>query len=436
MKIFKGHTISKILTLVLSIGLLFAVAGCTQEEDNSVPVTAISMQSAGDATTITTQAGTLQLTATMAPTDATNKLVTWSVTAGTGSATISQSGVLSAVTDGTVTAKVVSKSTPALSAELVITISNQVVTNAAPLATAITAANLNLNETMVGLTADQFVSSVEFVVAADQTTYTAAIAAAQAVLAQGTLTDTQVSDAVATLASATQAFNDSKANGTKVVARVNLGTAEDFAILSMTGVATTGTTSVIGNIGVSPVAATFITGFGLIMDSAGEFSTSSLVTGQIYASDYAVGTPTYLTTAMGDVTIAYNDATGRPADYIELYTGDLSGKTLTSGVYAWGNDVLINTDLTLNGSSTEIFIFQIAGTLNMAANVKITLTGGVLPENIFWATASTVAIGVGSDFQGVILSMTNVSMNTGSTIVGMIYAQTSVALDATTVTQP
>lgn len=101
----------------------------------------------------------------------------------------------------------------------------------------------------------------------------------------------------------------------------------------------------------------------------------------------------------------------------------------------WSNDVLINTDLTLDGSSTDVFIFQIAGTLTMAANTEIILTGGLLPENIYWVVADTVAIGTGSAFNGVILAKTNVSMGTGTTITGMIYAQTSVSLDATAVTK-
>lgn len=72
----------------------------------------------------------------------------------------------------------------------------------------------------------------------------------------------------------------------------------------------------------------------------------------------------------------------------------------------------------------------------MAANTQIILTGGVNPANIYWVVADTVAIGVGADFQGIILATTNVSMNTGSSITGMIYAQTSVSLDATIVTKP
>ena len=58
---------------------------------------------------------------------------------------------------------------------------------------------------------------------------------------------------------------------------VNLRTAGNFVILAKTGISTTGTTSIVGNIGVSPIAATAITGFGLILDRSGQFSTSSRV---------------------------------------------------------------------------------------------------------------------------------------------------------------
>ena len=75
---------------------------------------------------------------------------------------------------------------------------------------------------------------------------------------------------------------------------VNLRTAGEFVILTETGVTTTGTTAVVGDIGVSPIVATSMTGFGLIADSTNTFSTSSLVTGKIYAADYAPPTPTKL----------------------------------------------------------------------------------------------------------------------------------------------
>src|ERR1035437_4925540 len=68
---------------------------------------------------------------------------------------------------------------------------------------------------------------------------------------------------------------------------VNLGTAGNFVILSKTGISTTGATSVVGDIGVSPAEASYITGFGLILPAAGAYSTSSLITGKVYAPSYA-----------------------------------------------------------------------------------------------------------------------------------------------------
>ena len=90
-------------------------------------------------------------------------------------------------------------------------------------------------------------------------------------------------------------------------APVDLGSAASFAILAKAGISTTGTTAIGGDIGVSPIDSTAITGFGLILDSLGEFSTSSLVNGKIYGADYAVPTPTKIEpvsiwrTALGSV---------------------------------------------------------------------------------------------------------------------------------------
>ena len=92
---------------------------------------------------------------------------------------------------------------------------------------------------------------------------------------------------------------------------VNLGTAGEFAILTKTGVTTTGTTSVTGDIGTSPIAATALTGFGLILDSSSTFSTSSLVTGKLFAASYTPPTPVKMTTAIGDMQTAYTDAADR-----------------------------------------------------------------------------------------------------------------------------
>ena len=94
--------------------------------DNDTAVSAITVTSS--AVSISTDNGTLTMSAIVAPTDASDKAVTWSVVPGTGTASISANGILTALTDGTVTVKATSVSTGSVSGSLQITLSNQVLT--------------------------------------------------------------------------------------------------------------------------------------------------------------------------------------------------------------------------------------------------------------------------------------------------------------------
>jgi hypothetical protein len=219
---------------------------------------------------------------------------------------------------------------------------------------------------------------------------------------------------------------------------VLLGTAGNFAILTKSGVSTTGATGVLGDIGVSPAAASYLTGFGLSADASNEFSTSSLVTGRLYASNYAPPTPALMTTAVSDMEIAFTDAAGRTLpDFTELHAGDISGQTLVPGLYKWGTGLLINgTTTTLTGSATDVWIFQIAQNLTVGNGVILNLTGGALPENVFWQISGKTTLGTTANFKGIILCQTLIEMKTGSTLTGRALAQTAVTLDATAVTQP
>ena len=220
-------------------------------------------------------------------------------------------------------------------------------------------------------------------------------------------------------------------------APVNLGTAGNYVILAKSGVSTTGTTAVVGNIGLSPAATSFLTGFALVMDSTNTFATSSLVTGKVYAADMAPPTPDALTTAVGDMEAAYTDAAGRTnPDATELGAGDISGMTLVPGLYKWGTGVTINTGVTLSGGANDVWIFQIAQDLTVANGAIITLSGGAQAKNIFWQVSGAVALGTTSDFKGIILCQTGIAIQTGASLNGMALAQTAVTLDATTVTKP
>ncbi len=215
------------------------------------------------------------------------------------------------------------------------------------------------------------------------------------------------------------------------IAGVDLGVAGNFVILSKSGITNVYKSTITGDIGSSP-----ITGAAILV-------TCAEVTGTIYSVDAAGPLPctvtnaTRLTTAVSNMQIAYTDAAGRTnPDFMNLGAGNIGGKTLTPGLYKWTTSLIIPTNITLSGSSTDVWIFQVAGTLNMSSAVRITLAGGALAKNIFWQTAGAVTLGTTSHFEGNILSQTGINMQTGATINGRMLAQTAVTLQMNTVTKP
>jgi hypothetical protein len=95
----------------------------------AVLVNSISVQSIGNANAITTQGGTLQMSATFLPANADDGTYTWSVTNGTGLASIDVNGLLTAITDGTVAITATANDASGVTGTKVITISNQTTTS-------------------------------------------------------------------------------------------------------------------------------------------------------------------------------------------------------------------------------------------------------------------------------------------------------------------
>ena len=217
---------------------------------------------------------------------------------------------------------------------------------------------------------------------------------------------------------------------------VNLGTAGDYAILTKAGVTTTGVTSIVGNVGTSPIASTAITGFGLIMDPTNLYSTSSVVVGdgKIYAASYTSPTPSKMTTAISDMETAFTDAAGRvDPDYTDLDAGNIEGKTLEAGLYKWGSNVHFTSSLTFDGNSTDIWILQIAKNLQVGNGARVTLSGGAIWENIYWQVSDAAIFGTTSHVEGVFLVKTAITFNTGSSLNGAALAQTAITLDSATI---
>jgi hypothetical protein len=222
-------------------------------------------------------------------------------------------------------------------------------------------------------------------------------------------------------------FEQSKGNELKTV---NLGVSGDFVILSKTGITSVYKSSITGDIGTSP-----ITGAAMVVDC-------TEVTGSVFSVDAAgpackTTSATMLTSAIGDMQTAYTDAAGRSnPDYLNLGAGTIGGKTLLPGLYKWSSSVNIPTDITISGSPTDIFIFQVAGTLKMSSSVRVTLEGGAQAKNIFWVVSDVVTFGTTSHFEGNILGQTGINMQTGATINGRMLAQTAVTLQMNTVNKP
>jgi len=218
--------------------------------------------------------------------------------------------------------------------------------------------------------------------------------------------------AVAVLSMVMLAFASSAA------AAIGLGTADSFAVLGGSTVTNTGSTTVVGDLGVSP--GTAVTGFppGLVGPP-----------GTIHAAD-AVALQ-----AQTDVTTAYNNAAGQ-AFTTDLTSQDLGGLTLTPGVYRFSTSAQLTGTLTLNGQGNPDaeFLFQIGSTLTTASNSSVSLINGAQSCNVFWQVGSSATLGTSTSFSGTILALTSITATTGATVDGRLLARNgAVTLDTNTI---
>src|SRR5437588_4274833 len=215
------------------------------------------------------------------------------------------------------------------------------------------------------------------------------------------------------------------------------GAASSFVILAKSGITNVTGSIVTGDLGLSPAAASFITGFSLVADSTNVFSSSSSVVGKVYAADYAVPSPSNLTNAIGSMETAYTDAAGRTSpDYLELGSGTIGGLTLAPGLYKWTSTVTIPTDVTIAGGANDVWIFQISKDLRIDAAKNVILSGGAQAKNVFWQVAGQATLGTTSHFEGIILSQTAITLKTQASMHGRALGQSLVALDNNVITGP
>jgi hypothetical protein len=110
--------------------------------------------------------------------------------------------------------------------------------------------------------------------------------------------------------------------------------------------------------------------------------------------------------------------------------------TLAPGVYKWGTGVSVAADLALDGSGTDVWVFQIAQDLVVSSGVRVSLSGGALPENVFWQVSGFVDLGTTAHLEGILLSSTSITLRTGASVNGRLLAQTAVVIDSSTIVAP
>ena len=220
---------------------------------------------------------------------------------------------------------------------------------------------------------------------------------------------------------------------------VPLLTASPFALLSAAGISDVPTSTISGDVGVSPGPGGSITGL-----------TCAEVTGTTSTVDAAgplpcrVTNPGMLTTATTDLTAAYVDAAGRTPDSTLIGADNqLGGQTLVPGVYRFGHATTANLvgNLTLSGNADAVWIFQATSDLVTAGSSTVTLTGGAQSCNVFWQVGSSATLHASSTLRGTVLADTSVFVDSSVTVDGRLLAgaQTgtgAITLISDTITKP
>ncbi len=203
----------------------------------------------------------------------------------------------------------------------------------------------------------------------------------------------------------------------------SLGTAASYSILAGSEVTNTGSTTISGDVGISPGigAPPHYTGFGTVT-----------LGGSIHDGDGAA------LTAQADKNAAFANLGSQTCDITYAGTKDLAGEILVPGVYCADAFNLTGT-LTLNGSATGVWIFKSASSLVLTGGTaaNIIFTGGGLPCNVWWRVVSTATLDANSSLVGNILAGTSVTFASGASLNGRALAGTgAVTLSSNSITSP
>lgn len=210
----------------------------------------------------------------------------------------------------------------------------------------------------------------------------------------------------------------------------DLGIAKSFGIIAYVSIASSPTSSIAGKVGLKPGARSLI---GL--------SPSEVVGGSIaiYAGDDVGDSQNYLTMAREDLIGAYKEMVARTTDKdkVEAYKGNIGGKILPPGTYRFSNGANIPSDITLEGSDTDVWVFQVEGDINVATGVRMNLSGGAQAKNVYWQSSGRIILGANSVSVGTFINQLTAELKQNAQLTGRVLCKNGkVLLTQNTITKP
>jgi hypothetical protein len=192
------------------------------------------------------------------------------------------------------------------------------------------------------------------------------------------------------------------------------GPAGNYSVLAATGVVNTLSTTVSGDLGVSPSNA--VSGFP-----------PGVVAGETHLADSDAAQ------AQVAFAAAYVDAASRTPT--GSFAGDQIGSTFHPGVYHTAAAFALTGTMTLDGDGdpNAIFIFQIDAAMGPAAGATISFVNGAQPSHVFWQVNGAVTVGAGASIGGTLMAHGAVTLGNGMLLIGRAWSTGTITMANATI---